>query len=1184
MPNKDINSENTSRDTLEQTKQWLSYWRNSLADAESGKGALSKSDIEGLAKVDLSVFKEGCLAADSELLATLFHNEAEDTQLVQVVFRPMIYKIRLEHGKKKSSLYPDYVAPLICRLWVSRTGHFVPAAYPVIPRDILSPLSEDSFTILSVEKQDEFLTKREPKFWTYDEAVNLLDDEDETFWQGYCDTARELLKLCDRELLQDDFMTLENAYLVKSQAQMGASRHIIELYDWLSKEKSSLPLLTQYATTSRPPLLPCETSQQSFQHRLGHGSSQYPLALAQRNALGQVLAMKEGEILAVNGPPGTGKTTFVLSLVASSWVKAAITQAEPPLIVAASTNNQAVTNILEAFEKGFEMTKGPFGGRWLSKVKSYGGYFPARSKEAKEALHYQTVSFYKEIELPDVVSQAEEDFLENARAAFDDESLLSVSKVKKRLHASLLATCQSLEDVLAAWQTKFDNEVAWRAIDLDPEAFVAKKQMELDSLLMQASVIKQDLNKWRHFCADESWVLSLLSFLPSVARKRRLRRELFIEAEISEGGQYRIKEADGSSEQTVERVLKQCLDDNIQICDVYQADIQGLQTLKADFEKAKESLSALWSRLEMEQPVPDSFAELDCVLDVSLRFTLFQIATHYWEARWLEDCAEQHEVLKQQANTGKEKTGIKSVRPRWQRRMKLTPCVVSTLYALPSHMTHQVFEGDAQYRKEYLAQEIDLLIIDEAGQVAPEVAGASISLAKRAVMIGDIYQIKPVVGVTPSVNLGNLFANNLMVSQEEYELLKASGRSVVDGSAMHVAQASSQYHYLSEAEPGMYLREHRRCLEPIISFCNDLCYDGLLQPLRNTAAVDSQIPPFAYIHVDGRSERLSSGSRVNELEAITIAEWLLSEKERLESVHGLPLAKIVGIASPFKAQSELIKEKCQELGIEVGSSAEAVTVGTVHALQGAERPVVIFSMVYSRHADGAFIDQDPSILNVAVSRAKDSFVVFGDMEVITHAAKGTPRALLAKYLLKDEDSRLPFRVNKARPDLLKFCKEPKLISNSEDHDQWLKDVLQHAQKRVAIVSPWLSLDKLKEAGFIKAFTDAITRGVEVIVYTDRYFNTRSNNRFDSEKSNLFDENCSELMGYGVVVKVVEKVHSKLVMGDDVYLCVGSYNWASAVRDGKYKNMETSMAYTGSLHEEISTQLSVLNSHVSKEKT
>lgn len=1165
------------KDTMEKTKQWLSYWRNSLADAESEKGILNTDDLDVLSNIDGSYFKEGKLPADNKILQTLFKDESKDTQLVEVIYRPRIYKWLLEHVKKKSSISPDYISPLICRLWVSREGFFIPAAYPVIPRDILSPLSQDSFTVWSVEELDIFLTKYSPSFWSYEEALNVLNDEESTFWQDYFHITCKLFACIDERVRQESFTEMKSAFLVKTNSQLGASTHVVKLYDWLSKQTDPLALLTQYTNTEKTSFLPCITRQQSFTHRLGHGSTQYPLAPAQRDALGQVLAMSEGNILAVNGPPGTGKTTFVLSLVASSWVEAALAESEPPLIVAASTNNQAVTNILEAFEKGFEMTQGRFGGRWLSKVKSYGGFFPARSRENSEAGNYQTASFYKEIEQPEQIKRAEEDFLENARVAFDDASLLQVSVVKNRLHAYLVAEHQSLDKLLQAWQTRFEAEAAWLAIDNEPEAFLAKQQAELDYLLVQESAIKQDIKKWRQFCADESLLLCLFGFLPPVARKRRIRRTLFIEESLSEGGQQRIQEVDKLTEQNIEQVLKRWLQLHREALSQHQADLETLLALKAIHEKAREAFLALWLELNMTRPVPNSFDELDETLDVSLRFTLFQLTTHYWEARWLEDCANRIQELEQQAKTGTEKTGLKSVRPRWQRRMKLTPCVVSTLYALPSHMTHQVYEGDDQFRQEYLKEEIDLLIIDEAGQVGPDAAGASISLAKRAVMIGDIYQIKPVVGVVPSVNLGNLFANNLIASQDE--ITNVSSYSVVGGSAMHVAQESSRYHYLPEAEPGMYLREHRRCLEPIISFCNDLCYQGVLQPLRNTAAVDSSIPPFAYVHVDGRAERLSSGSRVNELEAITIAEWLMTEKERLEKAHGLPLANIIGIASPFKAQSELIKKKCRELGINVGNQSDQVTVGTVHALQGAERPVIIFSMVYSRHADGLFIDQNASILNVAVSRAKDSFIVFGDMQVIANSAAGTPRSLLAKYLLKEEASRLSFCVNKARPDLLLLCNTPKILHNAQAHDQWLKEVLLYSQQRVVIVSPWLSIQKLNEAGLISAFCDAIKRGVNVMIYTDHYFNTRSNNRFDHDKSKLFKQNCAELMSQGVAVRVVNQVHSKLVMVDDLFLCVGSYNWASAVREGKYKNMETSLAYTGSLQEEIKTQLSVLEKHI-----
>ena len=76
-------------------------------------------------------------------------------------------------------------------------------------------------------------------------------------------------------------------------------------------------------------------------------------------------------------------------------------------------------------------------------------------------------------------------------------------------------------------------------------------------------------------------------------------------------------------------------------------------------------------------------------------------------------------------------------------------------------------------------------------------------------------------------------------------------------------------------------------------------------------------------------------------------------------------------------------------------------LGTVHALQGAERPIVLFSMVYGAGDCGTmFFDRDnkPNMLNVAVSRAKDSFIVFANPGILNPKAH-TPSGILARHLV-----------------------------------------------------------------------------------------------------------------------------------------------------------------------------------------
>ena len=221
---------------------------------------------------------------------------------------------------------------------------------------------------------------------------------------------------------------------------------------------------------------------------------------------------------------------------------------------------------------------------------------------------------------------------------------------------------------------------------------------------------------------------------------------------------------------------------------------------------------------------------------------------------------------------------------------------------------------------------------------------------------------------------------------------------------------------------------------------------------------------------------------------------------------------------------------------------------------------MLFSPTYSEHDDGPFIDKNNSMLNVAVSRAKDSFLVFGDMDCFSAARHSSPRGLLGRRLFADTANMLPFE-QAPRRDLM-GQKGVQHLHDAEEHDAFLRDVLKQSRHEVHVVSPLVTRRAVQGFGLIPAIEAAGARGVRITVYTDEGFNAGRAGRGRGEADD-FAAAIAALRAAGADTIVLDRVHSKIVMADNDLYCVGSFNWLGAARRGaSYVRHETSMVYRG----------------------
>lgn len=1148
-------------------KNWIRYWRASVAD-----GLCAKPDWKACSAMPREDWDKGQLS-DRKMIDTLFSERSEETQYVQLAAYPSVYARTYSHALRFSDGLPPKVHTLTVRVTVSRTGalsvleHDDAIAPPMVNRAILAPLDVDAAPLMvgTVEQLDEYLT------------TNPCIGGDWPQFHEYCEALET--HACDLQIFGKKNFQKQVAVVFMVVDEQRASAQLLRLYDAVIDRDVELPLIESVALGQpRERLIPADGD--VFGHRIGHMHPDHPLASAQRITLGAALSLDNGECLAVNGPPGTGKTTLLQSVVASIWVAPLLgEEASPqaPVIAACSTNNQPITNIMESFERVPVEKTNPLAGRWISGWNSYGVYLASKDKEKDtEFVTKKTLADF-EYGSAENISIGERYFLERFRAAFPDRPVADVLSCAKELRAEVKAKHVWLKGLPNFWQTLCaaaeDVKSATKLLGCDESQLIAFHEQAAVEAQKAFQLSAGQETQWIAILGTSPLLSNVFAWIPQVAASRDMKALAFLRGIVgtqakAEKGLYK-KLLNILSAKTAETEKKSL--DLREIATSARKKIERRDQAQLAWSSAIKTLEAMSVGKDKQSPPLGSHStleEVDRVCDTAVRRHLFLLATHYWEARWLA-CLKSTVVL--DIKHGREP---KDKRKRidgpsleaFRRRAMICPVFVSTFHSLPGNFAQSVRGDNGIWTSEPFWNFIDLLLVDEAGQVSPEVGAGAFALARKALVVGDALQTEPIWGVHKTVDLGNAQAFELSAATKVggAEFL-AQGMAASNGSLIKVAQRASPFHQNLPLGRGMHLYEHRRCDDAIIKYCNDLCYQGTLIPKRGKAPrPDLQVmhlPALGYARVPGREERPASGSVCNPIEAAAVARWIADNKAALESFYvGQGLEKIIGVITPYRAQKEVIERALAALGL------SSIKVGTVHSLQGAERPVVLFSPANSHHAESNFPywNAKPNLLNVVVSRAKDSFLVFSDMSMFD-PSMATPAGVLGKLLLQSDDNEISVDVTAALQTALgsagtrsRGATRVSSITTIDAHRSVLRRAFQQSQNSVVVSSPWITEFAVRHDSVIDMVKAATARGVQVTIYTDSKLNIAS----DEARVRAFERTVQALNTAGAAVVPVKMIHSKVLYCDDDWKCVGSFNWLSAQREGSYARHDVSTLIEG----------------------
>jgi very-short-patch-repair endonuclease len=324
----------------------------------------------------------------------------------------------------------------------------------------------------------------------------------------------------------------------------------------------------------------------------------------------------------------------------------------------------------------------------------------------------------------------------------------------------------------------------------------------------------------------------------------------------------------------------------------------------------------------------------------------------------------------------------------------------------------------------------DLVVIDEASQ-SDLMALPSLLRATKVLIVGDDKQVSPEGVGLEEEKIRSLMSRFLGNQVGTYRPQMAPNNSIYD--LFNVVFAKS----------AVMLKEHFRCVGPIIEYSKREFYRHELRPLRMPKASERLDPPL----IDVLVEDGYSAGHVNAPEA----RFIVDEIKAIAADPNMRDRSIGVVSLLADKQAMFIWERLtDELGPEL-MLRHRIACGDARTFQGKERDIMFLSMVSAPNEVGGTLSgmMYEQRFNVAASRARDRMYLVRSVEPDhLSAANQLRRGLIAHFAA-------PFAQNEVRvEDLRKLCESPferEMYDELTQRGYWVTPQVRVGQYRIDMV-------------------------------------------------------------------------------------------------------------------------------------